>query len=31
MERLREGATRILDFVRKLDAAGQTSGAASGV
>ncbi len=26
---LREGATRILDFVRKLDAAGQTAGASS--
>ena len=30
MERLREGATRILDFVRKLDAAGQAAQAASG-
>ena len=30
MERLREGATRILDFVRKLDAAGQTPQATSG-
>ena len=29
MERLREGATRILDFVRKLDAAGQAPGVAS--
>ena len=31
MERLREGATRILDFVRKLDAAGQAAGASSRV
>jgi aspartate aminotransferase len=31
MERLREGATRILEFVRKLDEAGQTAQATSGV
>jgi aspartate/methionine/tyrosine aminotransferase len=31
MDRLRVGATRILDFVRKLDAAGETAEAASGV
>jgi aspartate aminotransferase len=31
MERLREGATRILDFVKKLDAAGQTAPAATRV
>ena len=29
MERLREGATRILDFVRKLDETGQTVQTAS--
>jgi aspartate aminotransferase len=29
MERLREGATRILEFVKKLDAAGQTARAGS--
>jgi aspartate aminotransferase len=31
MDRLREGATRILDFVKKLDAAGQTAHAATRV
>jgi hypothetical protein len=29
MDRLREGAARILDFVKKLDAAGQTAHAAT--
>jgi hypothetical protein len=29
MERLRDGATRILEFVKKLDAAGQTARATS--
>ena len=31
MERLREGATRILEFVEKLDASGQTPGGVTGV